>query len=384
MPANLSPTHDTRFPAETSSVFVIAEAGVNHNGDMDRAKALVDAAAEAGADAVKFQTFRAQELVTQTAQKAEYQQRTTESTESQYAMLRRLELAPDAHEMLLEHCREQGISFLSTPFDSESANFLVEACGVDQLKVPSGEITNGPFLLDLTRHGLPIVLSTGMSTLGEVEEALSVLAFGLTHQGGDNAELSRDAFHSAFASEEGQRALQEHVTVLHCTTEYPAPFGEVNLRAMDTLRHAFGCRVGLSDHSEGTAIPIAAAARGATLIEKHFTLDRQLPGPDHAASLEPDELRAMIRGIRQVETALGTGKKIPTASEMKNRPVARKSLVARRSIAKGEPFTTQTLAAKRPGTGVSPMHYWKLLGQPASRDYTADERIDERSIDSEA
>jgi len=367
---------------ESSSVFVIAEAGVNHNGDMERAKALVDAAAEAGADAVKFQTFRADELVTQTAQKAEYQQRTSEATESQHSMLRRLELASDAHEMLLEHCQEQGISFLSTPFDSKSANFLVETCGVDRLKVPSGEITNGPFLLNLTRHGLPIVLSTGMSTLGEVEEALSVLAFGLTRRGGSDEKPSGDAFRSAFSSPEGRHALQKHVTVLHCTTEYPAPFGEINLRAMDTLRHAFGCRVGLSDHSEGIAIPIAATARGASLIEKHFTLDRQLPGPDHAASLEPDELIAMIQSIRQVETALGTGRKTPTDSEIKNRPVARKSLVARRPIAKGEIFTSEMLAAKRPGTGVSPMRYWELLGETAARDYASDEEIDEKTTNS--
>jgi len=379
MPSSLSPTNGTRFSSEASSVYVIAEAGVNHNGDMERAKALVDAAAEAGADAVKFQTFRADELVTKTAQKAEYQQRTTEATESQHSMLRRLELAPDAHQMLVKHCRERGISFLSTPFDSESADFLVEACGVDRLKVPSGEITNGPFLLNLTRHRLPIVLSTGMSTLGEVEEALSVLAFGLVRRESRDTEPSHAAFRAAFSSQEGQDALQKHVTVLHCTTEYPAPFDDINLRAMDTLRHAFGCRVGFSDHSEGIAVPIAAVARGATIIEKHFTLDRQLPGPDHAASLEPDELSGMIQGIRQVEIALGPGQKTPSASEMKNRPIARKSLVARRPVAKGETFTVETLAAKRPGTGVSPMHYWELLGEPASRDYAADEAIDEKT-----
>lgn len=359
-----------------SKCAVIAEAGVNHNGRIEQALQLVDVAAEAGADAVKFQTFRARELVTQTAEKAAYQQRKTGSAESQYAMLRRLELTPDAHVRLLDHCRSCDITFLSTPFDCESAVFLVDTCGVDRFKIPSGEITNGPFLLALARQNLPMIVSTGMATLGEIERALSVLAYGMLNPEPSTAAPSPEAFQEAFASADGQRVIGERVTLLHCTSEYPAPVDDVNLRAMDTLRDAFHLPVGLSDHSEGIAIPIAAAARGATLVEKHFTLDRTLPGPDHAASLEPDELAAMIEGIRQVEAALGSGRKLPATSEMKNRAVARKSLVARRPIAAGEPFTADMLTAKRPGTGLSPMNYWRLLGQPAPRPYEADEVIE--------
>lgn len=244
-----------------------------------------------------------------------------------------------------------------------------------QIKIPSGEVTNAPFLLYLARFGLPIILSTGMSTLGEVEDALGVLAFGMGAI--DGVEPGRTAFRRAFLSEQGQVLLCERVTLLHCTTEYPAPFAEVNLRAMDTLSAAFGLRVGFSDHTPGIAIPLAAVARGACIVEKHFTLDRNLPGPDHLASLEPSELIAMVAGIRQVESALGDGRKMPAPSERKNIAIARRSLVAESAMKAGDVWGVETLNSKRPGTGRSPFDYWSLLGQPANRSYTADELIDD-------
>lgn len=354
--------------------YVIAEAGVNHNGSMEKAKSLIEAASEAGADAVKFQTFQAEKLVSEDAPKAEYQQETTDAEESQADMLRALELSPDQHHAIVDHCDAHDIQFLSTPFDAQSARFLVEEFVVPRIKIGSGELTNGPLLLAIARLGRPVILSTGMGTLGEVEQALSVLAYGCTHDG--NQPAPQD-LQQAFASEQGQNALSENVTVLHCTTEYPAPVASVNLRAMDTLRQAFGLPVGLSDHTEGIAVPTAAAARGATLVEKHFTLDRSLPGPDHAASLEPDELRDMVQGIRNVELALGDSVKAPADPEWKNRLAARKSLVATQSIEKGETFTEENLGVKRPGDGLSPMHYWSFLGDKTKRDYRSDDQITE-------
>ena len=344
-------------------IFVIAEAGVNHNGDAKRARQLVDAAADAGADAVKFQTFRADGVATAGAVKAAYQKRTTGAGETQLAMLKRLELSHPLHRELLARCRRKGIKFLSTPFDLGSLRFLADELCLDTIKIGSGEVTNGPFLLAAARTGRKIILSTGMSTLGEVKQALGVLAFGLVGSG----QPSRPGFAEAFASAKGQKALRGKVTLLHCTTEYPAPFTEVNLRAMETMRRAFGLAIGLSDHTPGIAVPIAAVALGARVIEKHFTLDRTLPGPDHKASLEPGELRAMIDGIRAVEAALGDGRKRPMPSELKNRDVARRSLVALAPIAKGEAFTDENLGAKRPGNGVSPMTYWDWIGRTADR-----------------
>lgn len=353
-----------------SSVYIIAEAGVNHNGSVDMAKQLIDAAAASGADAVKFQTFKAERLVSRFAQKAEYQKRTTDAEESQFAMIKRLELDLETHRVLQQYCRESAIEFLSTPFDTDSVDLLVQL-GISRLKIPSGEITNAPLLLKAARTGLPVILSTGMSTLGDVEQALAVLAFGYAGSG----EPSRRAFAGAYASRDAQEQLQSHVTLLHCTTEYPAPFADVNLRAMDTMRDAFGLPVGYSDHTEGIAVPVAAAARGAQLIEKHFTLDRTLPGPDHKASLEPEELTAMVRSIRQVEQALGSPLKAPAVSEVKNMDIARKSLVAARNIGAGETFTEENLAVKRPGSGRSPMQYWEILGTTAGREYHEDETI---------
>jgi len=352
--------------------FIIAEAGVNHNGSLDMAKELVFQAAKAGADAVKFQTFKAENIVSIHAQKADYQKKNTAQDESQYEMVKKLELDQTMHEELLRFCQEQHIKFLSTPFDLESVDLLANHLKVDQLKIPSGEITNGPLLLKAAQTRLPILLSTGMSTLGEIEDALRVLSYGYL---GYSEHPTRSALEDAFSSHEGQKILKHNVTLLHCTTEYPAPFEEVNLKAMDTMEQAFGLPVGFSDHTDGIAVAIGAVARGATVIEKHFTLDKTLPGPDHKASLEPDELKLMITSIRQIERALGSSIKSATPSEQKNKPIARKSLVASRIICKGELFTEDNITTKRPGTGISPMNYWEWIGKPATRDYEADEVI---------
>ncbi|TLS66734.1 N-acetylneuraminate synthase [Mariprofundus erugo] len=355
-------------------VFVIAEAGVNHNGSLEMARQLIDAAVEAGADAVKFQTFKADKLVTGSAEKAAYQMKATGKEESQHAMLKRLELSCEVHHELLSHCNKMGISFLSTAFDEESLNFLVREIGLRTLKVPSGEITNGPLLLAHAQTGCDLIVSTGMATLEEIEAALGVIAFGLL---GIEEHPSINAFRAAYESERGKSLLKEKVTLLHCTTEYPAPPADINLRAMQTMRSAFGLRVGYSDHSEGIAVSVAAAALGATLIEKHFTLDKTLDGPDHKASLEPEELSSMVAAIRTVELALGTAEKKPAASELKNRAVARKSLVASELIREGELFSMENMTVKRPGNGMSPFRYWQLLGKRASRDYASDEMIAE-------
>ena len=354
--------------------FIIAEAGVNHNGDLNLAKQLIDVAADAEADAVKFQTFRAEQLVSRNAPKAEYQTRTTDQAESQFEMIRKLELTETDHEVLIAHAKARDIAFLSSPFDVSSLHLLTERFGLQTIKIPSGEITHAPFLLAIARAAQRVILSTGMSTLAEVEAALGVLAFGFTAPA--TATPQRGDFEQAFACEAGQQALRDRVTLLHCTTEYPAPFGEVNLLAMDTMATAFGLPVGYSDHTSGIHVSLAAVARGAQVIEKHFTLDRNLPGPDHKASLEPEELRELVRQTREIEQALGDGVKRPTPSEWKNRDVARKSLVAAKAIKTGEVFTEENLTCKRPGTGVSPSAYWESLGQASARDYDADELLD--------
>lgn len=351
--------------------FVIAEAGVNHNGSLDTARRLVDAAAEAGADAVKFQTFRADRLVTRDAPKARYQERATGGDGGQYEMIRALELSEADHDALAAHCGARGIAFLSTPFDSESLRLLVGRLGMRTIKVSSGDITNAPFLLDVARHSRDVILSTGMSTLSDVEAALGVLAFGFTAAA--DAAPGRAAFERAYASAAGREALAGRVCLLHCTTEYPAPIDEVNLLAMDTMASAFGLDVGYSDHTEGIHVPVAAVALGASVIEKHFTLDRSAPGPDHRASLEPAQLAAMVAAIREVERALGDGVKRPSPSEWKNREVARKSLVAARALKAGERLE---VACKRPGTGLSPFEYWAAGERVAGRDYGPDEAID--------
>lgn len=328
---------------------IIAEAGVNHNGDIELARRLVDAAAEAGADLVKFQTFQADTLVTRVAGKAEYQTKTTIKDESQYEMIRRLELPLAAHRELLAYCRDRAIGFFSTPFDIASVDLLVEL-GLQMFKIPSGEITNLPYLRHIGHFGMPVIISTGMATLGEIEGALDILERAGT-----------------------PRSL---ITVLHCNTEYPTPMADVNLRAMSAIRDAFGVAVGYSDHTQGIEVSIAAVALGATVIEKHFTLDRALPGPDHQASLMPHELRAMVTAIRNIEAALGDGIKRPSPSEIKNKPLSRKSIVARRAIREGEIFSENNITIKRPGNGVSPMQWDSVLGCCAKRSFEHDEPIE--------
>ncbi len=328
---------------------IIAEAGVNHNGDLAMARQLVEVAAQSGADFVKFQTFKADRLVTRQAAKADYQRQLTAEDESQYDMIRRLELTPEMHVALIEHCARQGIRFLSTGFDIESLDLLA-GFGMPLFKIPSGEITNLPYLQHIGRMGTPVILSTGMADMAEIGAALDVL--------------------------ERAGTPRQQITVLHCNTEYPTPMRDVNLRAMLSIRDAYGVQVGYSDHTAGIEVPIAAVALGATIIEKHFTLDRNLPGPDHQASLEPAELKAMVTAIRNIELALGDGVKRPSASEAKNIPIARKSLVAAGPIRAGEPFTRANLAVKRPGTGVSPMRMDGVLGRVARRDFQTDELIE--------
>ncbi|WP_366654188.1 N-acetylneuraminate synthase [Fodinicurvata sp. EGI_FJ10296] len=350
----------------------IAEAGVNHNGDLGMALALVDKAADARADFVKFQTFNAAKLASASAPKAAYQQRQTDRGESQLEMLTRLQLSADDHRAIIDRCVARGVRFLSTPFDVGSLDLLTREFGLREIKLGSGELTNGPLLLDVARTGVNVILSTGMGTLAEVEAALGVLAFGMLRTG---EEPSSTAFADALARPEAWSLLRERVTLLHCTTEYPAAPADTNLRAMDTMRAAFGLRVGYSDHTEGNAISIAAVARGAEVIEKHFTLDRSLPGPDHAASLEPAELSALISEIRAVETALGSGIKQPSASEIANRPVARKSLFAARDLPADHVLTSDDIDVMRPGSGLSPMDYWAMLGKPTRRSHNRGDRL---------
>jgi N-acetylneuraminate synthase len=353
--------------------YIIAEAGVNHNGDLSLAEQLVEAAARAGADAVKFQTFRAEQVVSLTAPKARYQIQATGAAETQLEMVRRLELREGDHERLIGLASDRGIEFLSTPFDRDSLNLLVDRFGLETIKVASGEITNFLFLLAVAKKARRVILSTGMSNLAEVEAALGVLAFGFTaeHSTPRTGELER-----AYGSADGQAALRDRVTLLHCTTEYPAPVSEANLNAIRTLASAFRLPVGFSDHTEGTHVSIAAVACGATVIEKHFTLDRSLPGPDHRASLEPEELGSLVRHIRETEEALGDGVKRPSASEWQNRDIARRSLVAARPIKAGAIMGEADLTAKRPGGGVSPAGYWSIIGRAAARDYAEDEQIE--------
>ncbi|WPD22752.1 MAG: N-acetylneuraminate synthase [Candidatus Electrothrix scaldis] len=354
--------------------YIIAEAGVNHNGSPELALQLIDAALEAGADAVKFQTFKADNLVTALAEKAQYQKETTGKNESQLVMLRKLELSRETHFRLVERCREVGIDFMSTAFDFDSLDFLVQDIGLTVLKIPSGEITNAPFLLAHARTGRALILSTGMATLGEIEMALGVLAFGFIQE---NAHVtpSISAFQEAYYSREGQHILQKKVILLHCTTEYPAPPENINLKAMETMSRSFGLQVGYSDHSEGITVPIAATTLGACIIEKHFTLDKSLDGPDHKASLDPNELKTMVNALRSVEQIMGDGVKGPRPAEFGNRTVARKSIVATRNIRQGDIFTEENLTLKRPGTGLSPFRYWDVLGQKATRNYDKDEVV---------
>lgn len=331
------------------STIIIAEAGVNHNGSIELAKKLIDVAVAAGSDFVKFQTFKAETLVTQTADKAEYQKEITKTGESQFVMIKKLELDRKTHEELIDYCKIKDIQFLSTAFDHDSIDLLDEL-NIPLLKIPSGEITNLPYLRHIGKMGKPIIMSTGMSTLDEVHNALNILI------------------------ESG--AGKEQITILHCNTEYPTPMEDVNLKAMLTIKDELGVKIGYSDHTLGIEVPIAAVAMGATVIEKHFTLDMNMSGPDHAASLEPEELKAMVTAIRNIEKAMSDGIKKPSSSETKNISVARKSIVAKMPIKKGELFTEENLTVKRPGTGISPMEWDRLIGKRSNIAYTTDDFIE--------
>ena len=334
--------------ASLNKTFIIAEAGCNHNGSLEMAFELIDVAIAAGADAVKFQTFKADKIIAVHAPKADYQQKTTGSDESQLEMVKKLELDETAHISLHQYCQQKGIMFLSTPFDLESVD-LLNRLGLEIFKIPSGEITNLPYLRKLGALKKQLILSTGMADLGEIEDALDVL------------------------TETGTPL--KNITVLHCNTEYPTPVEDVNLRAMLTIGHAFDVAVGYSDHTPGIEVAVAAVALGAAVLEKHFTLDKNLPGPDHKASLEPDELKAMVQAIRNIEKALGDGIKCPSPSEVKNKPIARKSLVASQPIKTGELFSADNITTKRPGTGISPMRWDDVMGQVAKKDYEKDDLI---------
>ncbi len=329
------------------SIFVIAEAGVNHNGSLELAKKLVDTAKDSGADCVKFQTFISKNIVSKNAVKADYQKKQTKTEESQQDMLKKLELSFDDFVELNQYCSEKNIEFLSTAFDFDSIDFL-NSLGISRWKIPSGEITNLPYLIKIAQLNKPVILSTGMSTMNDIKKAI----FALKENGSGE------------------------ITVLHCTTEYPTPFNEVNLKAMLSINKEFGVRVGYSDHTRGIEVPIAAVALGATVIEKHFTLNRNMEGPDHRASLEPGELKAMVDSIRNIESALGDGIKQPTESEKKNMIVARKSIIAKRDIKKGETLTEDNLTVKRPGDGISPMEWFDVLGTVAIRYFQEDELIE--------
>ncbi len=332
-----------------NKVFVIAEAGVNHNGQMDLAFKLVDAAIEAGADAVKFQSFKADKSVSRHAPTAAYQIKTTAKNESQFNLLKRLELDYEAHIKLKKYCDEKGILFLSSPFDLDSIDNL-NKIGLDIFKIPSGEITNLPYLKKIGQLNKKIIMSTGMADLSEVKDALGILISSGTDK--------------------------EKITVLHCNTEYPSPFEDVNLKAMLTIRDELGVKVGYSDHTLGIEVPIAAVVLGAEVIEKHFTFDKNMDGPDHKTSLEPNELKAMISSIRNIEKSLGDGVKRPSPSEMKNKPIVRKSIVAARNIKAGEAFSEENITVKRPGIGISPMKWDEIIRGRASRDYDVDELIE--------
>jgi len=331
-------------------VFIIAEAGVNHNGSLALAKELIDVASDAGVDAVKFQTFKAENLVSKNAQKAAYQKETTDEKESQFGMHKKLELDTDAHTELITYCKTKNIMFLSTPFDHDSIE-LLNNLGLQIFKIPSGEITNLPYLRHIGTLDKEIILSTGMANIGEIEDALEVLA------------------------EAGTK--KENITVLHANTMYPTPMEDVNLKAMVTIGNTFDIAYGYSDHTLGIEVDIAAVAMGAAVIEKHFTLDKNMEGPDHKASLEPDELLAMVKAIRNIESALGSGVKKPSRSEKPNMAIARKSIVAKKTIQTGEVFTEDNLAVKRPGTGINPMRWDEITGSIAQRDYEVDELIGE-------
>ena len=350
---------------------IIAEVGVNHDGSLDKALNLIEAAANAGADVVKFQTFIPENIATKSAPKAKYQLQNSSPTETQLEMLKALTLSADEYKELLKHCDHLNIDFLSTPFDLESLHFLCEL-GVKKIKIGSGDLNNAPLLLAVARTQLPVILSTGMSTLSDIEEAVSVMAFGYSRA---NEKPSKTGFFEAWQDEATRSQLRTQVTLLHCTSQYPAPIDEVNLRAMATLENAFGLEIGYSDHTNGISVPIAAATLGASVIEKHITLDKASAGPDHAASLEPTEFKNMVDGIREACLALGSCKKTVSLSEISTREVARKSLVANIEIEKGDIISADKIGVKRPANGRPPIDYWEVLGTKASKKIMKDELL---------
>jgi len=356
----------------SAEVFIIAEAGVNHNGDPDVAFQLIDVASDSGVDAIKFQTFNTDELVTTAAPKAAYQTASVGRQVSQYEMLKNLELSKSAQKELKQYSEKKGLVFMSSAFDIPSLNFIVYELGIDLLKIPSGEVTNGPLLFEYGRTGRNLIMSTGIASLEEIRLALGVIAHASLNP---NQNPSTKNILESFESDEVQELLRRRVTLLQCTSEYPTPINELNLRAIDTLRKEFGVRIGFSDHSEGIFAAVAAAALGSVVIEKHFTLDKELEGPDHRASLNPEELGLMVGEVRKVEFALGDGLKIPTASELVNQSAVRKSLYAKVPIKAGDCFTIDNLISKRPQIGISPMEYWKILGKVSQRSYAKDEQI---------
>jgi len=351
---------------------IIAEAGVNHNGSLDLAKQLIDVAADAKADIVKFQTFNTDDILIKSTPKPQYQKQDQKDTETQYELIKSLELSHTNFFELSEYSKKRNIIFLSTPFDFSSLTFLVEDIKMSHIKIASNEISNGPLLLQAALTKKPIILSTGMSNLSDIEAALSIIAFGYVNQ---DETPSTIKFKKAYHSAKGQLALKEKVILLHCTSSYPTHYDAVNLHAMTTLSRAFGLQVGYSDHTIGLEVPIAAVAMGSVVIEKHFTLSKTLKGPDHALSLEPDELRSMIQSIRHIELALGDGIKRPMACEEEMLTLMRRSLVARDTIHAGKPFTIDNLAAKQPASGISPMQYWEYVGKTASQSYQEDDII---------
>lgn len=355
-----------------SKTYIIAEAGVNHNGNLDLAREMIAEAKKSGADAVKFQLFQADKLVTRTARKAEYQQKATIGSDTQYEMLKRLELTQAAFSELLNCANQHDIDFLLTPFDLEALQFITEDLSLPIIKIGSGDITNGPLLLKAAQSQKKIILSTGMSTLDEIKAALNIIAYGYTYS---DPKVSANVLENYKVDAKSLEILKSKVVLLHCTSEYPAPIDQVNLKAMDTMRVAFELPVGLSDHTVGIEVALGAVARGAHTIEKHFTLDKNLPGPDHPASLDIPELTAMVSGIRNIERALGNGIKTPTPAELKNRDIVRRSLVANQKISAGEAYNTTNISFKRPSAGLSPMLYWKVLEQYADKDYDEDEAI---------
>jgi N-acetylneuraminate synthase len=356
-------------------IYIIAEAGVNHNGNIDLAYKLVDLAVAAEADAVKFQTFVADSLVTKSAKKADYQIESCDSEETQYSMLKRLELKQSEFLDLQKYCLEKKIDFLSTAFDQESLNFLYKDLKLPILKIPSGELTNAPFVLEHAKTGCDLILSTGMADIKEIKMALSVIAYGLLNKT-DRSTPSIASFKKAYKSKEGQEALIKKITILHCTTQYPTPLEDVNLHAIETIRNSLGLRVGYSDHTQGITVPIAAAALGATIIEKHFTIDCNMDGPDHRASLNPKKLKEMIKAIRSTELALGSHRKKIAESENLNKAVIRKSIVATQDIKKGDTLNETNIGIMRPGKGLSPYLYWEIIGSKARSQFKIGDYIE--------